>query len=170
MPLAGGEVETLLGFLDYQRATLAWKCNGLSDEQLRRPLTPTVMSLGAMLMHLARVEDYWFSEVVGEGGEAEPWRSMEWAAEWRDAASETGEELRRIWTASLDRSRAVVATSLAGDDDALAATHPAWGGHGRVSLRWVLVHMIEETARHAGHIDIIRELIDGMTGDHNRAK
>jgi uncharacterized damage-inducible protein DinB len=73
MPVAGDEVSTLLGFLDYQRATLEWKCRGLDDEQLRVTLPPTVMSLGGLLKHLARVEDYWFSEVVGEGGKQQPW-------------------------------------------------------------------------------------------------
>src|SRR3954463_4117552 len=126
MPFAGGEVETLLGFLDFQRATLAWKCRGLSDEQLRISLPPTDMSLGGMLMHLARVEDSWFSDVVAEAGPADPWRSMEWSAEWRDAGRETGEELRRIWTASTDRSRAVVAAALADGDAGLTATHSAW--------------------------------------------
>ena len=164
-PLAGGEVETLLGFLDYQRATLAWKCRGLTDEQLRSPLAPTTMTLAGMLKHLARVEDYWFSEVVAEGMKPEPWAGMEWAAEWRNAHADRGEDLRRLWSERVDRSRRIVAAQLDRGDDALATTHSAWGGQGHPSLRWVLVHMIEEYARHNGHADLLRQSIDGETGE-----
>lgn len=164
-PLAGGEVETLLGFLDFQRATLEWKCRGLSDEQLRAPLQPTSMTLAGMLKHLARVEDGWFGAVVAESEKAEPWASMEWSAEWQNSPSETGDELRRLWSEQVARSRDVVATQLQADEQALDATHPAWGGQARVSLRWVLVHMIEEYARHNGHADLLRESIDGETGE-----
>ena len=164
MPLAGSEVETLLGFLDYRRATLAWKCAGLDDDQLRRPLHPTSMTLAGMLKHLARVEDNWFSDVVGEGEPLEPWASMPWAAEWESAA-DTGEHLRQLWAARVEVSRRVVAAQLEADHSPLDATHPAWGGQGHPSLRWVLVHMIEEYARHNGHADLLREALDGTTGD-----
>ncbi len=164
-PLDGREVETLLGFLDYQRATLAWKCAGLDDEQLRAHLHPTSMTLGGMLEHLARVEDSWFSEVVAEADELEPWASMPWAAEWETAGTRTGQELRQLWAESVARSRRVVAAQLAAGEHALGATHPAWGGRGRPSLRSVLVHMIEEYARHNGHADLLRESIDGATGE-----
>ena len=163
-PLTGDEAATVLGFLDHQRATFAWKCRGLDDAQLRQTLPPTAMSLGGMLKHLARVEDYWFDEVVAENGKREPWASMPWAAEWQNAAEQTGEELRQLWSERVDASRQVVAARLAGPD-ALAETHPAWDGQGRPSLRWVLVHMIEEYARHNGHCDLLRESIDGETGE-----
>ena len=164
-PLAGSEVETLLGFLDYQRATLAWKCAGLDDEQLRTRLHPTSMTLAGLLKHLARVEDGWFSEVVAEGGPVAPWATMPWAAEWESARSQTGDELRRLWADRVEASRRVVAARLERGDDALAETHPAWGGRGRPSLRRVLVHMIEEYARHHGHADLLRESVDGATGE-----
>jgi len=164
-PLAGGETETLLGFLDYQRATMDWKCRGLNDEQLRASLPPTSMTLGGMLMHLARVEDNWFSEVVAEGAKPEPWASMAWAAEWPDAAAHTGDSLRQLWAERVERSRRVVAAQIEVSATALDATHPAWDGQGRPSLRWVLVHMIEEYARHNGHADLLRESIDGETGE-----
>lgn len=165
VPLAGGEVETLLGFLDYQRATLAWKCAGLDDDQLRLALHPTSMTLAGLLKHMARVEDSWFSNVVGEGEALEPWASMPWAAEWENCAADTGEELRRTWALRVEASRGVVSAQLEADPTALDATHPAWGGQGRPSLRWVLVHMIEEYARHNGHADLLRESIDGQTGE-----
>jgi len=164
-PLAADEVETLLGFLDYQRATLEWKCRGLTDEQLRATLPPTDMSLGGMLKHLARVEDGWFTAVVAEREPPDPWNGMEWAAEWQTAHSDTGEQLRTLWAERVANSRRVVAAELQGSGEALGRTHPAWGGTGHPSLRWVLVHMIEEYARHNGHADLLRQSIDGETGE-----
>jgi len=164
-PLSGGEVPTLLGFLDYQRATMEWKCRGLTDEQLRSGLPSTDMTLGGMLMHLARVEDYWFAEVVAEGGKIEPWTSMAWAAEWQTAGQRSGDELRKLWADRVAASRMTVDGRLAAGGSALDVTHPAWEGRGRPSLRWVLVHMIEEYARHNGHADLLREAIDGQTGE-----
>jgi uncharacterized damage-inducible protein DinB len=169
-PQEGDEAATLLGFLDYQRATLEWKCRGLTDEQLRMPLPPTSMTLGGMLKHLAYVEDYWCTEVAAGGPAPEPWASVDWAADpdwdWRSAAGDPGDELRALWAERAGRSRAVVAALLGqGEAVALVGAHPAWGGQGRVSLRWVLVHLIEEYARHNGHADLIRESIDGETGE-----
>ena len=164
-PLAAGEVDTLLGFLDHQRATLAWKCAGLDDEQLQRRLHPTSMTLAGMLKHLARVEDGWFTEVVAERDLPPPWADMPWAAEWSSCVQDTGEELRRQWQERVEASRQVVAAELAAGATALDTTHPAWGGQGHPSLRWVLVHMIEEYARHNGHADLLREAIDGQTGE-----
>jgi uncharacterized damage-inducible protein DinB len=169
-PQDGDEVATLRGFLDAQRATLAWKCRGLDDEQLRIALPPSAMTLGGLLKHLAYVEDYWFTEVVAGEQTPEPWASAETAADpdwdWSSAAGDSAEQLRLLWRQRVARSRAVVERQLrAGGADALADVHPAWGGQGRVSLRWVLVHMIEEYARHNGHADLIRESIDGRTGE-----
>jgi len=164
-PLAAGEVETLLGFLDNQRGTLAWKCRGLDDDQLRSALPPTRMTLGGLLKHLARVEDHWFGEVVAERDRPEPWASTPWAGEWQDAAAQTGEQLRQLWQERVAASRSVVAAELAAGAEALDRTHPAWEGQGQVSLRWVLVHMVDEYARHNGHADLLRESIDGQTGE-----
>ena len=164
-PLAAGEIETLLGFLDYQRATLEWKCRGLTDEQLSVCLPPTTMSLGGMLKHLARVEDSWFGDVVAQRGTSEPWTTMPWADEWENAKVDSGDDLRRRWADTVARSRSVVAAQLEAGPDALDTTHPAWGGQGQASLRWVLVHMIEEYARHNGHADLLRQSIDGETGE-----
>jgi uncharacterized damage-inducible protein DinB len=169
-PRDAGESATLLGFLDYQRATFEWKCRGLTDEQLRIILPPTTMTLGGMLKHLALNEDYWCSEVAGGQPTPEPWASRrddpdpDW--DWHSAAQDTGEELRALWAERVDRSRRVVNALLGSEGtDALATIHPAWDGQGRVSLRWVLVHLIEEYARHNGHADLIRESIDGATGE-----
>jgi len=167
-PLESGEVATLLGFLDYQRATLEWKCRGLSDEQLRAALPPTSMTLGGLLKHLALVEDIWFTQVVGGEPMPEPWASAytgpDW--EWRSAADNSGDDLRALWAERVKRSHAIVKSRLGqGEEAALSQAHSAWDGQGRASLRWVLVHMIEEYSRHNGHADLIRESIDGQTGE-----
>jgi uncharacterized damage-inducible protein DinB len=169
-PEESGEVETLQGFLAYQRGTLAWKCRGLSDEQLRVALPPTSMTLGGMLKHLAYVEDFWFTEVVGGEPAPEPWASAVTKADpdwdWTSAATDSGDELQALWAERVSRSDAVVQARLGqGEAAALSESHSAWGGQGRASLRWVLVHMIEEYARHNGHADLIRESIDGQTGE-----
>ena len=169
-PLAAGEAATLLGFLDFQRATFEWRCRGLDDDQLRVALPPTTMTLGGMLKHLAYVEDYWFTEVVAGEPSPEPWAGVDWHADedwdWHSAADEPGDALRDLWSERVGRSRAVVASRLApAEAEALAATHSAWGGREHFSLRWVLVHMVEEYARHNGHADLVRESIDGETGE-----
>jgi len=169
-PLLADEVATLLGFLDYQRATFEWKCRGLTDEQLRQSLPPTSMTLGGMLKHLALVEDYWFTEAIAGQPSPPPWAEIDWKADpdwdWHSAAGESGDDLRALWQERVQRSRAIVAAQVDPDPAAgLAAAHSAWGGQGEVSLRWVLVHMIEEYARHNGHADLLRQSIDGETGE-----
>jgi uncharacterized damage-inducible protein DinB len=169
-PYAGGEVATLLGFLDYQRMTLERKCRELNDEQLRVALPPSSVTLGGLLKHLACVEDSWFTDTVAGEPLPEPWASVDFEADpdwtWHLAASDSGECLRTLWAERVNRSRAVVQAQLSrGEEAALSETHAAWGYEDRVSLRWVLVHMIEEYARHLGHADLIRESIDGQTGD-----
>ena len=169
-PLEADEPTTLTGFLEFQRATLIWKTSRLTDEQLRITRPPSTMTLGGLLKHIAYVEDYWFTEVVAGRPRPEPWASApfdhdsDW--EWHSAATESGAALQAQWEASVERSRAVVAEALRGDAAAaLRGTHPAWRGQARASLGWVLVHMVEEYARHNGHADLFREAIDGETGE-----
>ena len=169
-PHEAGEAATLISFLDYQRATLEWKCRGLSDEQLRVALPPSTITLGGMLKHLACVEDGWFTQVAAGQPDPEPWGSVDWDAdpdwEWRTAAGDSGDELRALWAERVARSRAVVETLLqSGEDKALSQAHSNWGDRAPVSLRWILAHMIEEYARHNGHADLIRESLDGETGE-----
>jgi uncharacterized damage-inducible protein DinB len=169
-PQQSGEADTLLGFLESQRATLDWKCRGLSEEQLRVALQPSAITLGGLLKHLAYVEDYWFAEVVASEPTPEPWASAptdldpDW--EWTSSVEDSADALRALWLERAERSRRVVRDLLtSGAQQALDDSHSAWEGRGRVSLRWVLVHMIEEYARHNGHADLIRESIDGQTGE-----
>ncbi|MEO9180409.1 MAG: DinB family protein [Acidimicrobiales bacterium] len=169
-PERSGEYETLAGFLEFQRATFEWKCRGLSDDQLRATHAPSTMSLGSMTKHLALVEDFWFTEIVGGMSKPEPWASADFASdpdwEWHSALNDTGEELRHLLSTSEQRSRAVVEGLVRiGEEAALSGTHLERGGPNRVSLRWVLVHMIEEYARHNGHADLLRESLDGETGE-----
>lgn len=167
-PNAADEVATLLGYLDYQRATLEWKTRGLDAAGLGAHLAPTSMTLGGLLKHLAWVEDYWFSCRLHGNDPAPPWDLVDWAAdgdwEWTSAALDSPEQLRTLWREAVVRSRSLVGAAL--DDGGLErpARRP-WPNGEAPSLRWMLVHMIEEYARHNGHADLLRESVDGETGE-----
>jgi uncharacterized damage-inducible protein DinB len=167
-PEAADEISTLLGFLDFHRATLAWKCAGLDAAGLGATVGASTMTLGGILKHMAYVENWWFSESLLGRPAGEPWESVDWKAdrdwEWHSAASDTPEQLRALWEDTVERSRAAVAEAAAdGGLDRLAAR--GWSDGRTPSLRWILVHMIEEYARHNGHADLIRESVDGETGE-----
>jgi SAM-dependent methyltransferase len=167
-PLAGDESETLLGFLEFQRATLAWKCSGLDADGLRATTAASSMTLGGMLKHLAYVEDQWFSRWLRGRDPAPPWDTVDWKADrdwdWHSAADDSPEELFTLWRDTLARSRSSVAEALAeGGLDQLARR--TWPDGRAPSLRWILVHMVEEYARHNGHADLLRESVDGQTGE-----
>ncbi|NGN66542.1 DinB family protein [Streptomyces sp. A7024] len=164
-PLAEDEVPTLLGFLDYQRATLAWKCGGVDTAGLRATVGVSEMSLGGLLRHLARVEDIWFAQRL-RGEKPDPrWAGNDWAAEW--APSELDEDpkaLVALWQSAVDRSRELTEQALAEGGLSQPGAH-TWPDGGTPSLRWIVCHMIEEYARHNGHADLIRETVDGLTGE-----
>lgn len=167
-PIAGDEVATLLGFLDFQRATLAWKCGKLDAAGLRATLAPTSMTLGGILKHMALVEDHWFSRWLHGEDAAAPWNAVDWQAdpdwEWHSAAEDSPEELFALWQGAVDRSRRLVAEALPdGGMGRLASRR--WPDGRTVSLRWIACHMIEEYARHNGHADLLRESVDGQTGE-----
>lgn len=167
-PLAGDEAATLLGFLEFQRATLAWKCDGLDAAALRATVGPSSMTLGGLLKHIAYVEDDWFSRWVHGQDRRPPWDTVDWQADedwdWNSAAEDTPDQLRTLWQEAVARSRAVVAEALA-DDGLARPTKRSWPDGRAPSLRWVLVHMIEEYSRHNGHADLLRESVDGQTGE-----
>ncbi|HEY5515887.1 MAG TPA: DinB family protein [Pengzhenrongella sp.] len=166
--IASDEVATLLGFLDYQRATLEWKCRGLDAAGLGAHLVPTSMTLGGLLKHLAWVEDYWFSRRLHGRDPAPLWDMVDWDADenwdWHSAAQDTPEQLRTLWQDAVARSRAQVAEALADGGLERLARRP-WPNGESPSLRWIVVHMIEEYARHNGHADLLRESVDGETGE-----
>jgi len=166
-PIDGDEVAALLGFLDYQRATLAWKVRGLDRDGLTATTAASSMTLGGLLKHMSYVEDHWFQRVLAGQAAAPPWDTVDWSADhdwdWHSAADDSPDQLVTMWQASIERSRAHVARALAdGGPGHVAATE----SHGaRPNLRWILLHMIEEYARHNGHADLLRESIDQETGE-----
>ena len=167
-PIAGDEIATLLGFLDYQRATLAWKCSGLDAAGLQTTVGASSITLGGLLKHLALVEDYWFGHRLRDAEKRPPWDAVDWKADpdwdWHSAAGDTPEQLRSLWHESVERSRSLVAEALAEGGLEQLARRPGRSGESP-SLRWILVHMVEEYARHNGHADLVREFVDGSVGE-----
>jgi uncharacterized damage-inducible protein DinB len=168
-PLAAGETHTLLGFLDFQRATLAWKCSELDSSGMQARVGASTMTLGGLLKHMALVEDSWFSRSLhGRNERRPPFDAVDWKAdpdwEWRSAAEDSPEHLRALWEDAVASSRSLVTEALAGGGlDQLAQR--TWPDGSAPSLRWILCHMIEEYARHNGHADLLRESVDGATGE-----
>ncbi len=167
-PINGDEVATLLGYLDYQRATLWWKCAGLDSAGLNATVGVSTMTLGGLLKHMALVESDWFSHVLYDREDVPPWNAVDWDAdrdwEWHTAADDSPDELRALWQNAVEQSRVLVTEALASGGLDQAALRK-WRDGRAPSLRWILCHMIEEYARHNGHADLIREAIDGETGE-----
>lgn len=167
-PLAAGEAATLIGFLDYQRATLAWKCKGVDAAGLRWRIASSTMTLGGLLKHLAYVEDNWFSRWLFDQDTQPPFDAVDWTNDpdwdWNSSLDDSPEELHSLWEATVERSRAMVAVALA-DSDLGRLAQRNWPDGRAPSLRWIVAHMIEEYARHNGHADLLRESIDGSTGE-----
>jgi uncharacterized damage-inducible protein DinB len=166
--LVGDELTLLSQFLEFHRATLVDKVSGLSAEQLATRAVPSsAITLGGMLKHLALVEDDWFQVRLLGRPDPEPWASApfdddrDW--DWHSAADDTPEELLDLYASACARSRCAVA-EVDGDLERLSANVDRHTG-GPFSLRWIMIHMIEETARHNGHVDLIREAIDGVAGE-----
>ena len=166
LPLAGPEIETLLGALDRNRRTFAWKVFGVSDEEMRRTLGPSTLTLAGLAKHVALVEDYYFSLGLGEVM-PQPWRDVDFAADpewaWSSAAEDSAQELQTLWEAAVARSRAATAVFLAEGSADARVTWSEWTEP--PNLRRMLVDLVEEYARHTGHADLIRESIDGLVGE-----
>jgi hypothetical protein len=159
-PMLGGEREQLADFLDFNRGTVVMKAAGLTDEQARRSLVPSELTtVAGLVCHLTLVEQYWFGQVLDN--QPDPWEEQLKAdrdAEFRAALSIPLDQLIADYEAECQRSRDVVAKL---DLDVTGTTAKGQP----VNVRWVLIHMIEETGRHAGHLDLLRELLDGSTGE-----
>jgi uncharacterized damage-inducible protein DinB len=158
-PTTGDERAVLAGVLAAQRATLAAKCAGLGDALADRSVPPSTLSLLGLVRHLADVERRWFREVLA--GEDAPPRFSSPAnpdGDFEDATPEVTDDAWAAWHAEVAFAEQFTAAApnldIAGED----------GWRGTVSLRWVLVHMVEEYARHNGHADLLRERIDGAVG------
>ena len=167
-PAAGNEVDTLLGSLERQRATLAWKCGGLDAAGLQTKLGASAITLGGLLKHLALAEEHSFAGKFLDQPMGAPWDTADWDSdpdwEFNSAAEDTPEELFAIWERACDRSRAIVDEALAGEGlDSISRRE--WPDGRAPSLRRIMIDMIEEYARHVGHADLIRESIDGLVGE-----
>ncbi len=164
-PRAGEERETLIAFLDYYRAVIADKAGGLTAAQLDTRLAPSTLTLGGIVHHLALVENWWFHQVLLGLEPDEPWKSAPFDddPDWDFAVAATLDPATIVERYQAECARSRAATDAIPDLDRLSIWKNRRGE--RFSLRWILVHMIEETARHAGHADLIRESIDGATGD-----
>jgi Protein of unknown function (DUF664) len=156
-----GEGETLEGFLDWYRAVVERKLDGLSPDDAKRVMTPSGMSPLGVLKHLGWVERGWFREIfAGEDVEAIDVDGDN-SAEFATGRDDTAESVIEFYRAEVEQSRRICGGVFSLDD--LSAKETRY--RERVSLRWIMVHMLEETARHAGHLDLMREEIDGQVGD-----
>lgn len=161
-PGQAGERETLLGFLRWQRETFAWKCAGLGPEQLAsRSVAPSTMSLLGLVRHQADVERGWVrGRIAGEVSEPLYWRDDDNDADFNEAVG-TPECVEQAWTAFWEAAAFTDRFVRAAPDLDLTC-EDRW--RGTLSLRWVLLHLIDGYARHNGHADLLRERIDGTVG------
>lgn len=155
--------DTLVEYLQSARDAIVWKVEGLSEYDARRPLTPTGTNLLGLVKHLASVELGYFGDTFGRpSGIPLPWHSDE--SDPNDDLYLTADESRE-WVLDLYRTAwAHAAGTFAALDLDAPGRVPWWGDRGEVTLHQILVHMVAETQRHAGHADIVRESIDGGAG------
>ncbi|MDP9848758.1 DinB family protein [Streptosporangium lutulentum] len=159
-PFLGDERAMLNNWLDWHRETLAVKCAGLSEKQLReRPVPPSTLSLLGLVRHMAHVERAWFRRVLNAEDVPLLYKTDDPDAEFNDVDTASAEEAFATWQAEIEHARRLSAEVPL---DAVGKRQR----HGQdCSHRWILVHMIEEYARHNGHADLLRERIDGVTGE-----
>jgi hypothetical protein len=167
-PLAGSEVQHLVGALDRLRTTFRWKADGLDAAGLRTRIGASELTLGGLLKHLAFVEDFTFTVKLSGKPPGEPWQSADWDAEpnwsFTSAAADTPDQLYGIWDDAVERARARLAAAVADDGlDQLVQVSDDEGHH--PSLRRLVCDLIEEYGRHTGHADLLREAVDGLTGE-----
>jgi uncharacterized damage-inducible protein DinB len=159
-PLIAGEREMLRAFLDYHRATLAMKCDGLSDEDLRRQsMPPSTLSLLGLVRHMAEVERTWFRRVINAEDIPYVWSNESDYQVAYDASAATRSEAFDAWQTEVERARRIEEKAESLD---VTGYQAKWGED--VSLRLAMLHLIHEYARHNGHADFLREGIDGTVG------
>lgn len=158
------EKELLVAFLDYYRATLLRKADGITDEQARTaPTPPSELTLMGLVRHMAAVEHHWFRRWWENTGEPWLFDGPDPDADFHPGPNDTMPAALAMFTREVDHARRLID---AADPDQRAARRDERDGRSfQPSMRWILVHMIEEYARHCGHADLIREAIDGSTGD-----
>ncbi len=155
-PRSGSEKELLCAYLDYNRATLLHKISGLSEEDLRRKVPPNGNSLLGLVKHVAYVERWWFQEVFSALTVAFPWTEADPDADFRVEENDTSADIIALFLSEVEKSRQITQELSLEDMSKRPDTN--------FSLRWVMLHMLEEFARHNGQADIMRELIDGAVG------
>jgi uncharacterized damage-inducible protein DinB len=159
-PMRAGERETLRAFLDFHRATLAMKCDGLSDDDLRRrSMPPSALTLLGLVRHMAEVERTWFRKVINGEDISLVWSEVNDYQVAYDASNSTRSEAFEAWQAEVEHARRIEREAESLD---VTGYQPRWGE--QVSLRLVMNHLCHEYARHNGHADFLREGIDGATG------
>jgi Protein of unknown function (DUF664) len=167
-PLAGTEVEHLVGALDRLRTTFRWKAGGLDRAALRARVGASSLTLGGLLKHLAAVEDYTFTTKLSGESIGAPWDATGWdgSNEWEftSAAGDTPEQLYALWDGAVERSRARLDAALT-DGGLDQLVHVAWPDGRRASLRRLVCDLVEEYGRHTGHADLLREAVDGLVGE-----
>jgi hypothetical protein len=166
-PLAGTELEHLVGALDRLRTTFRWKAGHLDAAGLQTRIGASSLTLGGLLKHLAFAEDYMFTTKLRGESPGEPWESSyRPSADWvfASAANDTPEDLYALWDGAVERSRARLGAALAdGGLDQLVHVSSPDGRH--ASLRRLVCDLIEEYGRHTGHADLLREAVDGLVGE-----
>jgi hypothetical protein len=166
--MAGSEAEHLTAALDRLRATFRFKADGLDASGLNQRVGASALTLGGLLKHLALVEDHQSSTKLAGAPLGDPWPTVDWDAdptwEFTSAAGDTPGTLYALYDRAVERSRERFAAAIAdGGLDQLVAAHASDGRH--ASLRRLVCDMIEEYGRHTGHADLIREAVDGRTGE-----
>lgn len=162
------ETDSLLSVLDGARRNFAWKTSGLDETGLRATTAASSMTLGGLLKHMAWVEADWLVVTLAGGSYGPPWDTVGGGADpgwaWTTAGSDPADELYALWRESVVRSREVVAEAIRARGLAGTAAVTLPDGRAR-TVRDMLLHMIEEYARHTGHADLLREAVDGRVGD-----
>lgn len=158
--VSAGERATLEQFLDFHRRAVLDMIDGVGDDAAAAlPLPATNLTIGGVVKHLSRVEDLWFQKKFRGVPLPEPWASapLDTEPDWdfNSSRHDSIGDIRALYTAACDRSRSAAAMSPSLDR---LADQPSFGA-GPVSLRWIFVHMIEETAQHRGHLDLLRDAL-----------
>jgi hypothetical protein len=155
-------------FLDYYRSVLLRKAEGLDEAQVRVRIDPSPMDLLGVVRHMALVEQWWFSQAFAGSTEADLWADPDDSdSDWHHTPGDTLAEALAALHSEIDKARAIVGAAESLDQVTAIDVGPVDipARRGRRSLRWIMVHMIEEYARHCGHADLLREVVDGATGD-----